>query len=55
MKMQVEAKVLVAKTLFEIQEKINRYISEGWKLQGAVVPVEKDGVVSFLATMVLEV
>lgn len=55
MKMQVEVKLLVSKYLDELTKYINEYIAKGWKLQGAVTPVVKDGVTSFLATMVKEV
>ena len=51
-KLQVEAKVLVASSLGEIQKSINKYIGMGWQLQGAVVPVYVQGEVSYLATMV---
>jgi hypothetical protein len=55
MKMQVSAKVIVAKTLFEIQKRVNELIAEGWILQGAVTPVYKEGHLSYLATLVKEV
>jgi len=49
---QVEVKLLVSKWLREITKDINKYIEQGWVLQGAVTPVIKDGVTSFVATMV---
>lgn len=55
MKMQVEVFIIVSKTLGEVQKSINKYIGMGWQLQGAVTPVVKDGVTSFIATMVKEV
>lgn len=51
-KLQVEAKVLVASSLGEIQKVINKYIAMGYQLQGAVTPVYVQGEVSYLATMV---
>lgn len=55
MKMQVEVKILVSQWLDELTRYINDHIDKGWQLQGAVVPVVKDGVTSFIATMVKEV
>lgn len=55
MKMQVEVKILVSQWLDELTRYINKYIAKGWQLQGAVTPVVKDGVTSFIATMVKEV
>jgi len=55
MKMQVEVKVLVSKFLDELTKYINEHIAKGWQLQGAVVPVVRDGITSFIATMVKEV
>lgn len=55
MRMQVEVFIIVSKTIGEVQKSINKYIGMGWKLQGAVVPVVKDGITSFMATMVKEV
>lgn len=51
---QVEVKLLVSRWLSEITKKINAYLAKGWKLQGAVVPVVKDGETSFLATLIRE-
>ena len=55
MKMQVQVKILVSKFLDELTRYINEHIEKGWQLQGAVVPVYKDGITSFMATMVREV
>lgn len=55
MKMQVEVFIIVSMTLGEITRSINKYIGMGWQLQGAVTPVVKDGITSFLATMTKEV
>jgi len=55
MKRQVEVRLLVAKTLFEITTVVNEWIRKGYVLQGAVTPVYKEGYLSYLATMVLEV
>lgn len=55
MKMQVEVKALVSMYLDELTRWINEYIGRGWQLQGAIMPVTKDGVTSFIATMVREV
>lgn len=55
MKMQVEVKILVSQWLGELTKYINEHIAKGWQLQGAVVPVVKDGITSFLATMTKEV
>lgn len=55
MKMQVEVFIIVSKTLGEITKSINKYIGMGWQLQGAVTPVVREGVTSFMATMVKEV
>ena len=55
MKMQVEVFIIVSKTLGEVQKSINKDIGMGWQLQGAVTPIVKDGVTSFIATMVKEV
>jgi len=55
MKMQVEVYIIVKKTLGEVTKSINKYIGMGWQLQGAVTPVVKDGITSFIATMVKEV
>ena len=49
---QVEVKLLVSMWLREITDDINKNIKGGWQLQGAVTPVIKDGVTSFIATMV---
>jgi len=55
MKMQVDVFVIVGRTIGEVQRSIRKYIDMGWKLQGAVTPVYKEGEVSYLATMVKEV
>lgn len=55
MRMQVEVKILVSMYLDELTRWINEYIGRGWQLQGAITPVTKDGVTSFIATMVKEV
>lgn len=55
MKMQVEVKILVSQWLDELTRYINDHIDKGWQLQGAVTPVVKDGITSFIATMTKEV
>lgn len=55
MKMQVEVKALVSMYLDELTRWINEYIGRGWQLQGAITPVTKDGVTSFIATMIKEI
>ena len=54
-KLQVEVKVLVSMFTDELTRWINEYILLGWQLQGAVTPVYKDGVTSFMATMIKEI
>ena len=51
-KMQVDVFVIVKPSLGEVQKSVNKYIANGWQLQGAVTPVYVQGEVSYLATMV---